>query len=291
MMAVQRIDLHGKWITKALAVTIVLLAIAHLVFQAVRYHLGIPHLYGVVHLFDMGVEANLPTYFSSLQLLFVAALLGLIGVLRRRSGDRYALHWLWLALIFLLLSIDEMSEIHEMSIRPMRELAPDVVTGFFYWAWVIPAMALVVVVAACYASFVFRYLPPYLRRAALLGAAVFVGGAVGVEMPEAAFVEANGLDNYTYALFVVVEEVMEMTGVLIFLAGLLRYIGSELGEFSLRIVPPAAAAVRPTEAALAPAVPVGPGPVVPVVTEKAGAASHPGTAAAASFPHSQRPAV
>lgn len=279
MMAIQRIELHARWITTTLAATIAMLALAHLVFQAVRHHLGIPHFYGLVELFDMGIEANLPTYFSSIQLFLVAMLLLLAGLLRRNAGDAYAPHWLWLALIFLLLSVDEMAEIHEMTIRPIREMAPGLVTGVFYWAWVIPAMLLVVVVSACYARFVFSYLPPYLRRAALLGATIFVGGAVGVEMPEAAFVETHGLENYTYAVFVVVEEVMEMSGILIFLSGMLRYIGSELGEFAVRIVPPAAAALQPAQAAVA------------VVSADATAAASHAAAAAASFPNTQRPAV
>ena len=287
MMAVPRVDLPGKRITTALAVTIVLLAVAHLVFQSVRYHLGIHNLYDLVDLFDMGVEANLPTYFSSMQLLFVALLLFMIGRLRRQANDRYAPHWLWLSLIFLLLSVDEMSEIHEMTIRPIRELAPGIVTGFFYWAWVIPAMALVVIVSICYARFVFRYLPPYMRRATVLGAAVFVGGAVGVEMPEAAFVQANGMENYTYALFVLVEEVMEMVGILIFLSGLLRYIATELGEFSVRVVP--SNATRPARSTQASAATVSPVAASVAASEKAGATAH--AAATTSFPNTQRRVV
>ena len=62
MMAIQRIELHARWITTTLAATIAVLALAHLVFQAVRHQLGIPHFYGLVELFDMGIEANLPTF-------------------------------------------------------------------------------------------------------------------------------------------------------------------------------------------------------------------------------------
>ncbi len=280
MTAVQRIELHRRWITTALAVMIVLLTIAHLIFQSVRYHLGIESFYGLVQLFDMGEEANLPTYFSSMQLLLASLLLFVVGMLRRQARDHYAPHWLWLSLIFLLLSMDEMSEIHEMTIRPIRDLAPGLVTGVFYWAWVIPAMALVVVVSASYARFVFRYLPPYLRRATLLGAAVFVGGAVGVEMPEAAFVEINGMDNYTYALFVAVEEAMEMVGILIFLAGVLRYMERELGEFSMRVVPSVAARSPDVSA---------PGAAPGATADDVGVAAH--ATAATSLPNSQRPAA
>ncbi len=237
------VGLHAGWITATFGLVIVTLALAHLVFQSVKYHLGIPEFYGLVRLFDMGVEANLPTFFSACQLLFVSLLLFMVGLkIRRQSSNLYARHWLFLALIFFAMAADEMAEIHEMTIRPLREIAPGLTRGLFYWAWVIPASILVVGVAFSYARFVFAYLPPDMRKATLGGAALFVGGAVGVEMPEAMFVEKNGLDNFTYALFVLVEETMEMTGILIFLSGLLRHIGRHLGVLAIRVEPSQAAA-------------------------------------------------
>ncbi len=237
------VGLHAGRITAIFGLLIVSLALAHVVFQSVKYHLGMPEFYGLVRLFDMGVEANLPTFFSAFQLLFVSLLLLMVGLqMRRRSSDRYARHWLFLALIFFAMAADEMAEIHEMSVRPLREIAPGLASGLFYWAWVIPASILVMVVAFSYARFVFAYLPPAMRKATLGGAAIFVGGAVGVEMPEAMFVEKNGLDNFTYAMFVLVEETMEMTGILIFLSGLLHYIGGHLGVLAIRIAPSQTAA-------------------------------------------------
>jgi hypothetical protein len=155
-------------------------------------------------------------------------------------------HWLFLALIFALLAVDETSEMHEMTIRPMREMAPWLVTGIFYWAWVIPAVVLVMAVAFSYARFVFSYLPRDTRKTTLIGASLFVGGAVGVEMPEAMFAEINGIENFTYALFVLVEETMEMSGILIFLSGLLKYFSREVGVVALEVVPATPALVTTT---------------------------------------------
>lgn len=233
----ETIRLRARYVTVAFGSAIALLGIAHLAMQSVKYHLGLPETYGLVRLFDMGVEANLPTFVSIVQLLLVSFLLGTIGVVKRQTSDRFALHWLFLAVIFLALAADEWSEIHEMTIRPIREMAPSLVTGLFYWAWIIPAALLVTVVSIGYARFVFSYLPWYLRRAALLGAALFVGGAIIVEMPEARYVERHGLDNFTYAIFVLVEETLEMIGVLVFMSGLLNYLARDMAPITVQIEP------------------------------------------------------
>jgi hypothetical protein len=240
-MTENRVRLHAGPISTVFGLVILALAIAHLVMQSVRYHHGHQEFYGLVRLFDMGVEANLPTFFAAFQLLIVSALLAAIGLSRRQAKDRFARHWLFLALIFFLLAADEMSGMHEMSIRPIRDMAPWLVTGFFYWAWVIPAAVLVAVVAVTYARFVFRYLPAATRTTTLIGAALFVGGAIGVEMPEARHVQQHGLDNFTYAVFVLIEETLEKAGILVFLSGLLRYFSSHVGMVALEMVPAAVA--------------------------------------------------
>lgn len=228
-MTDNRVWLPAAWVVRFFALAIAFLAVAHLVMQSVRHHAGLNEVYGLVRLFDMGVEANLPTFFSTFQLLLASLLLTVIGVVRRREGDARASQWLLLGLIFLLLAVDEGAEIHELSVRPFRDFAPWLATGIFYWAWVLPAMVLVTYVAWRYAGFVFNYLPPDTRRHTVLGAALFLSGAVGVEMPEARYVEQHGMDNFVYGMFVLVEEVLEMIGVLVFLTGVMKYCNRHLG--------------------------------------------------------------
>lgn len=234
-MKENRVRLPAAWVVRFFALSIAALAVAHVVMQSVRYHVGLNEFYGLVRLFDMGVEANLPTFFSTFQLLVASLLLAVIGLVRRQEGDARAAQWLLLALIFLLLAVDESAEIHEMSVRPFRDFAPWLATGIFYWAWVLPAMALVAWVAWRYAGFVFNYLPKETRRHTVLGAALFVGGAVGVEMPEARYVEQHGMENFAYGLFVLVEEVLEMAGVLVFLTGVMNYCNRHLGLVRLEV--------------------------------------------------------
>jgi hypothetical protein len=252
-MTNNRLRLPVGWVVWTFGFSIAFLAIAHLAMQSVRYHAGMPEFYGLVRMFDMGVEANLPTFFSAFQLLVVSVLLAIIGLARREQRDAAAPQWLLLALIFLLLAMDESAEIHEMSVRPFRDFAPWLATGLFYWAWVVPASVLVVVIAWRYAGFVFRYLPADTRRRTILGAALFVGGAVGVEMPEARHVQEHGLDNFTYAMFVLVEEVLEKTGILVFLSGLVNYCVRHLGVVEFEFVSGASAPAAAGQAAREPA--------------------------------------
>jgi hypothetical protein len=244
------VRLPAARLVRIFSLIIAFLVVAHVATRSVRYHAGLPEFYGLVRLFDMGVEANLPTFFSTLQLLVVCVVLAVIGLLRRRQHERHAREWLLLALMFLLLAVDESSEIHEMTVRPFREFAPWLATGLLYWAWVLPAAMLVVYVAWRFAGFVFDYLPADTRRHTVIGAALFVGGAIGIEMPEARYVQQHGLDNFTYSMFVMVEEALEMTGVLVFLTGILKYCNDHLGVVELEVAMAAADAPEPAASLL-----------------------------------------
>ncbi|MGE0798519.1 MAG: hypothetical protein AB7G13_06195 [Lautropia sp.] len=224
-----RISIDSNRIVEALGWTIVALSLAHLLLQSVKHLAGYGGVYGLVDLFDMGLEANLPTFFSGLQLLIGA--LGLAVVARVRLAERapYALHWTALALLFLYLAADELSGLHELTIRPMRELFPSVTTGLLWWAWVIPGALFAVGLAAAFAGFALRALPRPVRTRMIAGGVLFFSGAIGVEMPEARHAQQFGTDNMTYAVYVLVEEFLEMTGVLLFLAGLFDYLRTSVG--------------------------------------------------------------
>ncbi len=229
------IRIDASSVVLACAVTIVLLALAHTLFQWLRFERGMPEAYGFVRMFDLAAEANLPSFFSALQIVACAALAAAIGMARHAAKDRFARHWLLLAVLLFALAADESAEIHELTIRPMRELFPSTSTGLLFWGWVVPALVLVALVGISYLRFVFAYLPPPTRNACVLGAVLFVGGAVGVEMPEARHFQAHGDRNMTYAMFALAEEVLEMLGMLVLLRGLMRHFASEVGAIELRV--------------------------------------------------------
>ncbi len=208
-------------VTPTLIGVTLLLILASTAGQLVKYRLGYETAYGFIPLFFVGEERNIPTYYSSLLLLCASVLLGIIGLTHHRLRLRHARHWTVLALIFLLLSLDEVAGLHEMMIRPMREALH--VGGFFYFAWVIPGGVFVLAFAWSYLRF-FLDLAPKFRW--LLGAAglLYIGGALGVEMLGGRHADLYGLENLTYRMYQTVEESFEMLGMVLFIHALLRYV-------------------------------------------------------------------
>ena len=94
--------------------------------------------------------------------------------------------------------------------------------GVLYDAWVIAGMAIVVVLGLYFRKFL-RDLPTAARRAFLIAAALYLGGALGVELVAGRHVEQHGRDNWIYVVLVAIEETLEMLGVVVFIRALLKY--------------------------------------------------------------------
>jgi hypothetical protein len=80
---------------------------------------------------------------------------------------------------------------------------------------------------------VWRLAPP-VRRLFLLAAAVYLGGALGVEMAGAAHAFRHGTENLGYSLWTTLEEALEMAGVAVFIYALLRQVEAG-GPVRLRV--------------------------------------------------------
>jgi hypothetical protein len=215
---------------RLLIAIITILVIASTAGQISRYVLGHGRLFGLVRLFYLDGEQSIPAYYSSLQLLAAAAILGWISRAKRRSGDAFAGHWMFLALGFAFLSIDENCSIHEMlSLENALHVKS---TGFTFFAWVIPAGIGVVTLALLFLRFLL-HLPAPVRNSFLLGAALYLGGAVGVEMFGGRYAERHGFENLGYVAHVTLEEILEMVGIALFIRSLLRYAETTYGGIFL----------------------------------------------------------
>jgi hypothetical protein len=161
-------------------------------------------------------EQSIPAWFSSSLLLLCAVFLASLS--RNPPARTSPLQWNVLAVVFLVLSVDEAVGFHERTVRPLRgALGAD---GILYSAWVIPAAIIVTVLAMAYAGFV-RALPGRPRNLVILAAFLFVGGALVTELVGAGQVAASGRANLAYVTVSTMEELMEMLGVVIFLYALM----------------------------------------------------------------------
>ena len=207
-----------------------LLVVISVAGQLIRYVGGHDYAYGLLspaeQLFHVNREHNIPTLFSVLLLLCSASLLGLITFLKRRHQDPDRFKWATLTVGFIYLAIDEAWSFHEMLIDPVRGLLGHDSLGMFYYAWVIPGMAGVGILALLFLGFLLR-LPSSTRWSFLGAGAIFLGGAIGAEMLGGRYAESHGDHNLTYQLLTHLEESMEMAGMIVFIYALLRYLAEQ----------------------------------------------------------------
>ena len=230
-----------------LGTVIALLVLADVAGQISTYYFGHPAVLGLVALFDLDNEANMPSWYSASVLLICSGVLALIATAMTQSRDRYRWHWVGLSAGFLYLSADEEAGIHEI-IGPLfagvgHWLTLHVSSSFRYLAaypvytWVLPACAAAAIIGISYTRFLFA-LPRRTGVLFVVSAAIFLGGAVGVEVIGARHVLLYGQHDPVYGALVVLEESMEMGGIALFLCTLLRYAQAEIGSIRLQFETP-----------------------------------------------------
>lgn len=215
-----------KRVALFLAFVVVVLVLLHSVTQFAKFNAGHTRLLGLVRMFDLGNENNFATWYSSMILLLCAVLLLVIGLHVKNTRGTYAGHWLTLAGIFLLLSLDETASIHERANHLGRYFKQfNYFGGLFYQAWVAAGICFVLTIGAVYLKFIV-HLPRNTRMLFVVACLLYVGGALGLEMIEGTVnLWLGGVENLPYQLLVGVEEACEMMGVVVFIYALLGYIG------------------------------------------------------------------
>lgn len=209
-------------VIKGLAITCVALLAIHIVLTVLHYRfVELPWL--LRELFDVDEEESVPTWFSSSLLLLTAAVLFLIAHLSRQGLDRNAIYWFGLGLGFAFMSVDEIAGFHE-TLNSVTETS-----------WAVPGMVVVLLVGLLYLKFLSSLPAPVAMRFIISGA-IFVGGAIGVELATEPYLYEDALDTLGYNLWTPVEEGMEMGGVILFLASLLDYLKSQY-SWQLHVLP------------------------------------------------------
>lgn len=205
-----------------------------------RFILDRGGLWGLSRLFDLDSENNIPTWYSSTALFLCAILLGLIAHQKRQQGDRFANHWVGLSGIFAFLSLDEAASIHELFIPLGKALGTGGILTFF---WVVPACIAVLVIGLIYWKF-FLNLPFKTRRLSAISVACFLGGAIGLEMVAGYYIsmhpdivmwhQSADWHGLTLSAIMIVEELMEMTGIAVLIYTLVSYFCEELSGITIQ---------------------------------------------------------
>jgi len=207
-------------VVRALAGAAALLVVAGVLGEVSRLVFDAGRLHGLVPLFNLDAEANVPAFFSALLLLGCAAVIALIARWRSQAGLPYVRPLRGLALLVAFLGVDEATAIHELLSGPLRSgLGLD---GILYYSWVVAYGLGAVLLLAVYAPLLPR-LERTTRRLVGLAVALYATGALLMEMVGAGYRDSGiGGDDAVYATLTTVEESLEMAGVLVLLYALLR---------------------------------------------------------------------
>lgn len=214
-------SLQPRKVAFALCSIVTLLAAADIAVLSADYYTGYSSvvIHKLVKLFDLGLEVNVPAYFSVTLLFSAALLVGLITLITKNQKGPHVIEWAILTFGFLFMGFDEMASAHERLIEPTRGLLGIENPGLLYFAWVVPAIILVAAIGAGFVKFLID-LPSRTRMAFMIAGSMFLGGAIGLELLEGACT-VGGL---AYNTLVVFEECLEMTGVIVFIWALLDHI-------------------------------------------------------------------
>jgi len=224
-------ELYPKKVLTSFLYLILFLLAANIAGIISKHFLGHGSLFGVIPMFDFDDEQNIPTLFSSFAILLSSILLSVIAYTQKKLGSPY-ISWLILAVIFLFLSIDEISLIHERLAIILRGTLNT--SGIFYYAWVIPYGIALIAFVALYAKFLFR-LPKNIMYLFILSGTIYVTGVLGFELLGGMESTAHNEATLKFSILYTLEELFEMVGIAIFIYTLLLYMVTEYKFFTLTI--------------------------------------------------------
>jgi hypothetical protein len=229
-------------VRKIMTIMIVAVVFLHIMSLALTIHtqqtspetllMGREH--GLLRMFDVSTEANLPTWYSDITLGFSSVLLLVIGLVKKGEHDRFAWYWLFMSLVFCFLSIDEASSIHEAVGSFM--LAHATSPGASKYNWMIPWGIFTLGFALLYVRFLLG-LPRKTAVLMVVAGAIYVAGALqggaggefGTEVAGAVLGQQIGTLSLTDVIVHDLGEWGEMGGILLFNYTLLTYLKDHIG--------------------------------------------------------------
>ena len=169
---------------------------------------------------NLNREGNLPTWYAAIQLFIVGSLFGLFAW--RHFDRRQRRSWLlqMLPLMFWLMSLDEVAQLHEtigalsQTLFTNAHVAQTIFPKTGYWIVVIGAPFLLMAFGLFRAVRSYLAHPPHLLRLFLLGFVVMMIGALGFETLHNYIGDKGTMWRF---MLIVAEEMSEMIGVTIML--------------------------------------------------------------------------
>lgn len=192
-----------------------LLAITHLLLQYLNLNIyneksGI--IFELSNRLDLDDEASIQTWFSQFLLLLLSVVTFTAAYMSKVKGQKIS--WGIIGIVSLTFSIDEVSTMHEFVLQTIHTMTyGDSSSTASHNAWLL-ILPLVLTIVALVGWHFYKYLPKRILILFTVGVAVFLSGAVFVDIIS----NSQHINNfYNMGVLVAIEEVMELVGTAVLL--------------------------------------------------------------------------
>lgn len=222
------ISVRPGFTLKVLLSIITALFVAHVMYLMTMFVYGY-RFRSLFKLFNFNDEGNFPTFYAVMALFLAALLLFVVGILKRSHKLKDGNYWLALSGIFTFLAFDEAAEVHERLNHIVRPYLPEASYDFLFWAWVVPYAIFALIVAFSFIKFLVR-LPRRTTILFVISGAIFVTGAIGLELFNSYFWYNQGAGSLGLHMAFTLEELLEKIGIAFFIFAILDYIKNNMGK-------------------------------------------------------------
>ena len=226
-------NINIQKIIRGLLLAVLVLSVMHIGVLIAYFIIDDPDTFDFVRLVDFDYEANIPTLFSSLILFAASGLFLVLAALSITQMPRDRKFWVGLAVVFLFLGVDEGAKIHEKIGDWVEQFVN--AEGYIYYPWVLPYVTVFLLLVAAYFKFYLR-LPRHMQIGMFIAATMFLSGAVVLDMLGGNEADANGTSTIYYSVLYTIEEILEMTGVIVLIRSQLVYMKREFEGLQMVIV-------------------------------------------------------
>jgi hypothetical protein len=192
--------------------------LAHIVVKTVALVSGHDYIFGLVPMFDLDAERNLPTLFSAL-LFVLSGVLSAVLWVAGRARHTPGIMWLVLAGVFVFLGVDEFVGLHERLDRSLQSRFHT--SGLLTFAWLVPYGVFASVLGLALIPHLKR-IRPAVRNYLVAAGVIYLVGALGLEMVSGAYYQGQHTkQTFLWVVLTTLEELFEMIGLSLLVYALL----------------------------------------------------------------------
>jgi hypothetical protein len=231
-MSEEYFSIRIKKVTDTLGTVTIFLALACFTRLFIQYNVSKTQYPPILELFNMDADKNIPIFFYITLLILCSLLLLSISILKAQQKSPQSNSWLILTFIFLVLSLEKAVRFQEYFFSPIKQFLTNEQTSIIkYFPFII---VILIALGLIYYSLIFiQKLPANNKRSFIIATCIYLSGAIILDLVGSAFYDPGGLHNLTYNILGVVEESVEMIGIIIFINTFLNIIR---GEFTPLII-------------------------------------------------------